>query len=57
MYGLKPRVNGHNIVGNNSQHCWELLRPFARSEKFEQFQTLHNNPQQHATGREKGRNV
>ena len=27
-----------------AQQCQELLHPFARSEKFNQFQTLHNNP-------------
>ena len=46
---LKPRANGHNILAKNSQHCWELLRPFARNLKFEQFQTLRSNSQQHAT--------
>ena len=35
-----------NIVG---QQWWELLRPFARSSKFDRFQTLRNNSQQHAT--------
>ena len=35
---------------NNSQQCWELLRPFSRSSTFDQFQTLRNNSQQHATG-------
>ena len=33
-----------------TQHCWELLRPFAHSLKFDRFQTLRNNSQQHATG-------
>ena len=46
---LKPRANGHDILAKNSQHCWELLRPFARNLKFEQFQTLRSNSQQHAT--------
>ena len=46
---LKPRANGHDILAKNSQHCWELLRPFARNFKFEQFQTLRSNSQQHAT--------
>ena len=35
---VKPSANGRNIncsrtTPNNSQHCWELLRPFARSLK------------------------
>ena len=32
--------------------CWELL-----AEKFDRFQTLHTNTQQHATGRANGRNM
>ena len=46
---LKPRAKGHDILAKNSQHCWELFRPFARNLKFEQFQTLRSNSQQHAT--------
>ena len=46
---LKPRANGHDILAKNSQHCWELLRPFARNLKIEQFQTVRSNSQQHAT--------
>ena len=37
------------LWANNSQHCWELLRPFVRSFKFDRFQTLGNNTQQHST--------
>ena len=37
------------LCANNSQHCWELLRPFVRSFKFDRFQTLGNNTQQHST--------
>ena len=33
-----------------TEHCWELLRPFAYSLRFDQFQTLSNNFQQQATG-------
>ena len=33
-----------------TEHCWELLRPFAHSLRFDRFQTLRNNSQQHATG-------
>ena len=32
--------------------CWELL-----AEKFDRFQTLHNNTQQHAKGCANGRNM
>ena len=32
--------------------CWELL-----AEKFDRFQTLRNNIQQHATGCANGRNM
>ena len=32
--------------------CWELL-----AEKFDRFQTLRNNTQQHATGCANGRNM
>ena len=32
------------------EHCWELLCPFVQSLRFDRFQTLHNNSQQHATG-------
>ena len=32
-----------NIV---CQQCWELLRPFARGQKFDRFQTLRNNSRQ-----------
>ena len=32
--------------------CWELL-----AEKFDRFQTLHNNIQQHATGSANRRNM
>ena len=32
--------------------CWELL-----AEKFDRFQTLRNNMQQHATGRANGSNM
>ena len=40
-----------------TEHCWELLRPFAHSLRFGGFQTLRNNSQQHATGCANGRNM
>ena len=67
----KPRVmslRGPNSVGRAVQtdptlfryasaiteqkKCWELL-----AEEFDQFQTLRNNIQQHATGCANGRNM
>ena len=33
-----------------TQHCWELLRPFVHSLRFDRFQTFRNNSQQYATG-------
>ena len=41
-WGFKPNANGHN------NKCWELS-PFARSQKFDRFQSLRNNSQQHST--------
>ena len=62
------RVRGPNNVGRAVQtdptllryasaiteqkKCWELL-----AEKFDRFQTLRNNIQQHATGCANGRNM
>ena len=34
------------------KNCWKLL-----AEKFDRFQTLRNNKQQHATGCANGRNM
>ena len=36
--------------------CWKLFRPFARSQKFDWFQTLRNKSQKHATRCANGRN-
>ena len=43
---VKPRANGRNIV---CQQLPTMLRPLARSLKFDQFQTLRKTFQQHAT--------
>ena len=40
-----------------TEHCWELLRPFAHSLKFDRFQTLRNSSQQHSTGCANRRNM
>ena len=37
---------------NGTKECWELF-----AEKFDRFQTLRNNTQQHATGCANGRNM
>ena len=56
MYRRPPSLrkkipNPFSAGGGTSVHRlrWELLRPFARSKKFDRFQTLSNNSQQHVT--------
>ena len=53
----KSCANGSNLLRYASaiteqKKCWELL-----AEKFDRFQTLRNNIQQHATGYANGRNM
>ena len=41
---------GTTLLANNSQHTlFGVVVSVCHSEKFDQFQTLHNNSQQHAT--------
>ena len=40
------------IMKRNEKKCWQLL-----AEKIDQFQTLRNNIQQHATGSANRRNM
>ena len=46
-----PQKKFFSEGGGTSAHRlrWELLRPFARSKKFDRFQTLSNNSQQHVS--------
>ena len=45
-------LRGYVSAITEQKKCWELL-----AEKFDQFQTLRNNIQQHATGYANGRNM
>ena len=42
---LLPKAN----FASSPQHCWELLRQFSRSRKFDWFQTVRVNSPKHAT--------
>ena len=42
----------YKSLTTEQKKCWDLL-----AEKFDEFQTLHNNSQQHATGCANGRNM
>ena len=47
-----PTLLGYASAITEQKKCWELL-----AEKFDRFQTLRNNSQQHATGCANGRNM
>ena len=47
-----PTLLRYASVITEQKKCWELL-----AEKFDRFQTLRNNIQQHATGFANGRNM
>ena len=47
-----PTLLGYASAITEQKKCWELL-----AEKFDRFQTLRNNIQQHATGCANGRNM
>ena len=57
---MQTDVTTPNIV---AQQCWELVRPFARSWKFDRFQTAQQlqktrkNMHQHTTGCANGHNM
>ena len=45
------------LRANGLKNYQTMLRPFAQGCKFDRFQTLRNNIQQHATGCANGRNI
>ena len=47
-----PTLLRYTSAITEQKKCWESL-----AEKFDRFQTLRNNLQQHATGRANGRNI
>ena len=47
-----PKLLRYASVITEQKKCWELL-----AQKFDRFQTLRNNSQQHATGCANGRNM
>ena len=49
---MDPTLLRDALVITEQKKCWESL-----AEKFDRFQTLRNNIQQHATGCANGRNM
>ena len=57
-----PVQTDATLLANISQHCWELLRPFAchvakSLTGFKLSASIADNTQQHATGCAGGRNM
>ena len=49
---MNPTLLRYALAITEQKKCWELL-----AEKFDRFQTLRNNIQQHTTGCANGRNM